>query len=318
MAIATGAHSSYDELGKGNREDLKDIISDVSPTETPLLTMMGTSKAKATKHEWPKDILAAAAANAALEGGDVSGADPAARTRIDNYCQILTKNSVVTGTQEVVDKAEVKAEMAYQMARRMKEMKRDLEYALVGVSNAKVAGNETTAREMGSLDAYLLTNNQLASGSSAPTGDGSDVSDYAGVDRALTETIVTAGLQSLFVNSGGSENVNMLVTAASKGVVSSFTSSATRYVTTDDKQLTASIDVYDGDFHTVRIIPDRFLKTGNAFIIDPEYLKLANLRNIHSFNLAKLGDSIRKQIVWETTLEVCNEAAHVLIGDLNT
>jgi len=197
-------------------------------------------------------------------------------------------------------------------------MKRDLEYALVGVSNAKVAGNETTAREMGSLDAYLLTNNQLASGSSAPTGDGSDVSDYAGVDRALTETIVTAGLQSLFVNSGGSENVNMLVTAASKGVVSSFTSSATRYVTTDDKQLTASIDVYDGDFHTVRIIPDRFLKTGNAFIIDPEYLKLANLRNIHSFNLAKLGDSIRKQIVWETTLEVCNEAAHVLIGDLNT
>jgi len=318
MAIATGAHSTYDETGKGNREDLSDIIKDVSPTETPLLTMIGSTKAKATKHEFLVDALAAAADNKHLEGGDATGTDPDARVRRDNQSQILSKISVVTGTQEYVDKAGVKSEMAYQMARRMKEMKRDLEHAMVGLSNPKVVGAEGTEREMGSLDAYLFTNNQLASGSSDATGDGTDVSDYAGSNRAFTETILEAGLQSLYTNSGGNMNVNLLVTAAPKGVVSSFTSSATRYVTTDDKRLTASIDVYDGDFHTVRVIPDRFLKTGNAFIIDPEYIKLADLRKIHSFDLDKLGDSERKQIVWETTLEVCNEKAHVLYGDLNT
>ncbi|MCK5132063.1 MAG: DUF5309 domain-containing protein [Candidatus Sabulitectum sp.] len=318
MAIITGAHSSYDEAGKGNREDLSDVIADVSPTETPFLSMLSTNKATATKHEWTKDTLAAAAQNAQLEGGEAVGVDPAARVRIDNYCQILGKFPVVTGTQEIVNKAQVKSEMAYQMARRMKEMKRDLELIMIGQSNVKVAGSESTAREMGSFDAYLVTNNQLAAGSSAPTGDGTDVSDYAGTDRALTETIWEAGLQSLFTNSGGDSNVKAIVTAATKGVISTFTSSATRYVTTDDKQLTASIDVYDGDFHTVTIIPDRWCKTGLAYIVDPEYVKLSNLRNIHSFNLAKTGDSIRKQIVWETTLETCNEKAHVLFGDLNT
>lgn len=318
MAIATGSHSTYDEADKGNREDLSDIIKDVSPTQTPLLSMMGTAKAKATNHEWPIDVLVAAADNKHLEGGDATGVDPAARTRVANYCQILSKNSVVTGTQEIVDKADVKSEMAYQMARRMKEMKRDLEFAFVGQSNAKVAGDESTAREMGSLDSYLLTNNQLATGSSAPTGDGTDVSDYAGTNRALTEAIFEAGLQSLFTNSGGNDSVNAIVTAATKGAISDFTSAATRYVTTDDKKLTASIDVYEGDFHTVRVIPDRFLKTGNAFVIDPEYIKCANLRNIHSFDLAKNGDSERKQIIWECTLEVCNQKAHVLYGDLTT
>lgn len=318
MAIAAGAHSSYDEADKGNREDLSNIIADVSPTETPLLTMIGRTTAKATKHEYLTDALAAAASNAHLEGGDMTGADPAARVRRDNYCQILSKNAVVTGTQEKVDKAGVKSEMAYQMARRMKEMKRDLEFALVGASNAKVAGNETTAREMGSVDAYLYTND-VDVGLSAPgAGTGVDFNDRVGADGALTEAMLKEALQNVFTNSGGNESVNLLVSAASKGVVSGFTASSTRYVTTDDKKLTASIDVYEGDFHTVRVVPDRFIQTGDALVIDPEYMKLAELRPIHSFDIAKLGDATRKQIIWECTLEVCNEKAHALITDLNT
>lgn len=320
MAIAVGAHSTYDEpiATGGNREDLSDVIWDITPTETPVISMIGRNSATGTNHEWLTDALADAAANAHLEGGDMTGVDPASRSRLGNYTQILSKNSVVSGTQEKVLKGGgIKSEMAYQMARRMKEMKRDLELAVVGVSNPKVAGSETVVREMGSLDAYLVTNNQVVSPSTAPTGDGTDVSNYAGVDAALTETILKAGLQSMFTNSGGNESVNMIVSATHKGVVSGFTGSATRYASTDDKQLTASIDVYEGDFHTVKIIPDRFVKAGLSFIIDPEYLKLSELRKIHSFDIAKLGDSTRKQIVWECTLEVCNEKAHCLIGDLS-
>jgi hypothetical protein len=319
MATLTGAHSTYDEpiSTGGNREDLSSILWDVSPTETPVLTMCGKNTATGTNHEWLTDTLAAAAANAAIEGEDVTGVQAASRVRLGNYTQILDKTAQVSGTQEKVLKGGgVKSEMAYQLARRMKEMKRDGEFAIVGVSNPKVAGAESVAREMGSLDAYLVTNNQLAAGSSAPAGTGADVSDYAGTDRALSETILKAGLQAMFTNSGGNESVNMIVGPADKTIVSSFTSSATRYVTTDDKKLVASIDVYVGDFHTVRVIPDRFIKSGLAFIIDPEYLKISELRPIQSYDLAKNGDNMRKQVIWEWTIEVCNEKAHCLIGDL--
>jgi hypothetical protein len=320
MTIATGAHSTYDEpiSTGGNREDLSSILKDVSPTETPLLTMMGTNTATGTNHEWLTDTLAAAASNANLEGGDMTGADPASRGREGNYTQILSKNAVVSGTQEKVLKGGgVKSEMAYQIARRMKEMKRDGEFALVGDSVAKVAGSESAARKMGSLSSYLTTNNSFAAtGSSAVAGNGVDVSDYAGTNRALTPTILDGVLQSIFTNASGAEALNALVSASLKGTISGFTGSATRYVSTDDKKLVNSLDVYVGDFHTVRVVPDRFIEANLMFLIDPEYIKRSELRPMHSYDIAKLGDSTRKQIVWEWTMEVCDERAHALIADL--
>ena len=320
MAIATGAHTTYDEASKGNREDLSDLLWDVSPTETPVLTMIGKTTATATTHEWLTDSLGAAAANAVGEGQDMSGSDPSARTRLSNYTQILSKNSVVSGTQEVVAKGGgIQSEMAYQMARRMKEMKRDMEFTLVGQHLAKVAyTSENVVRKMGSLSSYLVTNNKISGSSSAVAGNGADVSNFSGTNRALTDTILNSALSSIFTNSGGNESLNYVCPAATKSVVSTFTASSTRHVTTDDKKLVASIDVYVGDFHTVRIIPDRFCISYCSFVIDPEYLKLAELRKMQAFDIATVGDARKKQIIWEATLEVCNEKAHSMIGDLTT
>lgn len=329
MAIATGSHTTYDEAisTHGNREDLSDIIHDVSPTETPVLTGMGRTKATATNHEWLQDALEAAASNAALEGGDMTGVNPADRARLGNYTQILTKNSVVTGSQERADKAGVKSEMAYQMARRMRAIKNDLELAIVGMSNAKVAGGESTSREMGSLDAYIKTNLKLAaSGSSACTGDGTDTSDYAGANRAIDETIFTSALQSIWDNASGNESIVAIVPSATKKVISGFTGADERFASTDNKQLVNTIDVYKGDFHTVRIVPDRFCKSiargdtsgGLTFLLDWEYLKLAEFRPLFSQDIATVGDAKKKQIIWECTLEVCHEKALAVIGDLTT
>ena len=319
MATPTGAHSTVNEpiATGGNREDLSDVMWDVSPTETPLLTMCGKNTATAVTHDWLTDILETAAANVNIEGNDRTGTQAASRVRLSNVCQILSKDAFITGTQEKVLKGGgVKSEMAYQLARRLKAIKRDGEFAMIGTSNAKVAGSESVAREMATFDAYLVTNNQLAAGSSAPTGDGTDVSDFAGTDRALTETIFEGGLQDLYTNSGGNESVTAIVGATDKGKISDFTTAATRFVTSDDQSLVASIDVYVGDFHTVRIVPDRFIKAGLLYIVDSEYVKCSELRPVHSFDLARLGDTERKQVIWEWTLEVSNEKAHVLIGDL--
>lgn len=317
MAQATGTFSSYDAVG--NREDLIDNIYDVSPTETPVLSAIKKVKAKARTHEWQTDALAAAAANANIEGNDASPSAPTATTRLSNYTQILVKHAVVSGTQEAVDKAGRKSEMGYQLARRMKELKLDAEYAILdggaAIGNAKVAGDDSTAREMGSLNTYLTSNVSVGSTGAAAAGNGA-AAMTGGTDRDLTATILDTVLTTTFTNGG---NPKMLVVSpTNKTVVGDFTAGgATRYVTTDASKLTTSVDVYVGDFHTLKVVPCRQLIGDNVYAIDPEYLAWAELRPMKAEELAKTGDTWRKQIVWEGCLEVCNQKAHALIADTN-
>ena len=66
-------YQTYQSIG--NREDLSDVIYDISPTDTPLLNTLARGKATAVYHEWQTDSLAAATtANAAVEGADASDA----------------------------------------------------------------------------------------------------------------------------------------------------------------------------------------------------------------------------------------------------
>lgn len=322
MAQAVGATSAYDEpiSTGGNREDLSDLLFDVSPTETPFVTAIKKGKkATAIKHDWLTDVLESAADNAHIEGDDATPAAAASRTRLDNYCQIFKKHAVVTGTQEAVLKGGgIKSEMSYQIARRLKAMKRDLERSMVGVANIKVAGDDTTPRELGSLQTYMTSDNYFGGATfTAPTGNSVDAGT-AGTLRDIDETILKAALQSLWTNSGGNENILGVCGAHVRGVWSTFTASVTRHVTTDDRKLVASIDVYDGDFHTVSITPDRFSLAGSIFLVDPEYAAVSELRPVGTSDLAKNGDSMRKEIVMECTLEVCNPLAHAQITGLNT
>lgn len=317
MAQPTNTFDKYDAVG--NREDLSDIIFDVSPDETPVLSAIKKTKASSTLHEWQTDALAAAGANAAVEGDDTTADAITATTRLNNQCQILDKAIVISGTQERgMNPAGRKSEVAYQTARRLKELKLDMEYAMLdngsALGNAKVAGNASTAREMASLATYLTSNVSVGSTGAAATGDGSDTLT-AGTDRDLTEALLTTVLSSAFDNGG---NPSLLaVSATNKGVVSGFTGGGTRYVDTDDKKLVNSIDVYVGDFHTLKVVPCRQLVGDNVYAIDPEYLAWAELRPVESKELGATGDNIKRLMVVEGTLEVCNEAAHCLIADTN-
>lgn len=322
MAQAEGAHSSYDEpiATGGNREDLSDVLFDVSPTETPFITMCKKNRATATNHEWLTDELEDPGLNAHIEGDDASPVDATPRVRLGNYTQIFKKHAVVTGTQERVLKGGgIKSEMAYQVARRLKAIKRDAEVAFIGSppgGDIKDPGSDVLPRRMGNFHSYMTPDNFFGGvGFIAPTGNGVDLGT-AGTDRAITEDILKAGLESLWNTSGGNENITLLTTAHARGVLSTFTASSTRYVTTDDKKLVASIDVYDGDFHTVTIVPDRFMEPSSVVLIDQEYIACSDLRPIFTKDLAVTGDSTRKEIVWETTLEVCNPLAHVFIDDI--
>lgn len=317
MALNTNAYTTYTAATAGNiREDLSDIIHDISPTETPFLTSIGKNSATNTKHEWIKESLASASSsNFVLEGDDATVDAASAGTRVINYCAISDKVPSVTGTNDAVDAAGSITHMAHQMEKRMKELKRDVESALLE-NNAYVAGDATNARECAGLQAYVKTNTDIASDASASAGTGADA-HTDGTARALTESMVETVLASAWTN-GGMPSMGIL-NAFQKRKFATFSGNATSYEKAEDKKITNSVDVYiDPLGSEVRLVPDRFVPADVVFFVDPEYAKFSVLRDFRSWDLAKVGDTIRKQILVEYTLEVCTEAAHAGIYDLTT
>ena len=188
MAQITNTYSQYD--AKGEREDIADIIYSISPTETPFMSGIGKNKATAVYHEWQTDALAAAASNNhQVEGDEISFDAQATTSRIGNKTQISRKAVIVSGTMESVDLAGRNNEMAYQISKASKELKRDMETTLL-LNQAPVTGNDTTARKLAGIETWIEANTNHASAGSPtpadPTGDGTDVR-VVGTQRAFTE-----------------------------------------------------------------------------------------------------------------------------------
>ena len=311
MATFT-AHSAI-----GQREDLTDVIYDISPTETPILNTLARTKATAVFHEWQTDSLAAATtANAAIEGADATSATLAPTTRLGNYTQIVQKTIQVSGTLEAVNKAGRKSEKAYQLARASSELKRDIETILAS-NQASSTGSSTVARKMGSLLAWIKTNTDKGVSGADPTTIGSTTRSD-GTTRTFTEQLLKNVIAKVF-ESGGSPKV-LVVGTSGKQKVSSFAGIAEqRYMAPADAPTTiiGAADVYLSDFGSVSVVPDRFVRATDAFVLDPEYAAVAYLRPFATNELAKAGDSEKTQILAELTLEMRNEAAHGLVADLN-
>lgn len=298
----------------GNREDLADIIYDVSPTETPFLSAIGKTKATSTKHEWlTRSLAAASATNFVIEGDDATTDAANANVRRFNYAAISDKVARVSGTQEKVEKAGMKSVMAREMVDKMKELKRDVEKAALE-NNAHVAGDATTAREVGGAPNYIFTN--ISGSGTAAAGTGADA--YTdGTARALQESYVEAALALAWTNGGNP--TKGFCNAFQKRKFATFSGSSTKMSDGDKKKVVNSVDFYiDPLGNEVHLIPCRQAPTDMIFFIDPEYVKLATLRNFQSHELAKTGDSERKQILVEWTVEWSNEKAHAGVYDLTT
>jgi hypothetical protein len=301
----------------GQREDLSDVIYDISPTETPILNTLARTKATAVYHEWQTDSLASATvSNAAIEGADATAASLSPTVRLGNYTQIVQKTIQISNTLEAVNKAGRKSEKAYQLARASSELKRDIE-TILSANQARSAGSSTVARKMGSLLSWIKTNTDKGVSGTDPATIGENTRSD-GATRTFTEQLLKNVIAKVF-NSGGSPKV-LVVGTSGKQKVSSFAGIAQqRYMAPADAPTTiiGAADVYLSDFGSVSVVPDRFIRAVDAFVLDPEYAAVAYLRPFATNELAKTGDSEKTQIIAELTLEVRNEAAHGLVTDLN-
>jgi len=319
MAIVANTFTRYSAIGI--REDLSNVIYNISPEETPFISNIGRESVKNTYFEWQTDSLASAsAANAALEGDDISSFAAVVPTaRVGNYTQISTKNVVISGTLEAVDKAGRRSELTYQLAKLGSELKRDMEAALLA-NQAAVAGSTTVARRTAGLPAWLTSSTSFGAGGANPTvGSTPTAARTDGTQRAFTEPQLKTVVQSVWTQ-GGTPKM-LMVGPFNKTAASAFTGIATRFRDVpagQQAQIVGAADVYVSDFGTINIVPNRFQRDRDAFIVDPDYASLAVLRPIQQELLAKTGDAEKRLMLVEYGLKVNTQAAHGGVFDLTT
>lgn len=292
----------------GNREDLTDVIYRISPTQTPVLNMASKSKATNTLHEWQvQDLAAAVTNNAQAEGDDLTAKTVTVTARLTNRTQISAKKVVVSGTQQAMNPAGRKDELAYQLSLAALEIKRDMESSATQLDVLATAPRQSRGLRGWVVDNVNRNGGTLAS-YTANTGY------TAGTQRAFTEAQVKDVLQQVFT-AGGEPDMIMLPPAA-KQTFSGFTGNATRFDKSEDAKLYSSVDFYVSDFGTLQCVPNRFQATRDVFVLQSDKLAIAYLRPFQTVELAKTGDAEQRELLVEWTLECRAPKAHGAIYDV--
>ena len=305
----------------GIREDLSDIIYNISPTDTPFLSSIGKTKATNTSYQWQTDTLTAVAANAKVEGASISYPTLTSTTKLTNYTQISSKACQVSGTDDAVNLAGRNSEIAYQVAKAAKELKRDMENALLS-NVAAATGDATTARALGGVVTWMTSNVSAGTGGS---GAGSGAIRTDGTQRAFTETLLRATLKTTW-DSGGNPDTIML-NGFNKQKLSFFTGGATRFDKAEDRRLMTSIDVYESDFGTMQVTPNRWIRKTDStsakrgqdvYLLEMDFWAVAFLRDFKLQLPAQRADADQRFLVVEYTLEAKNEASSGMVTDVTT
>jgi len=309
MAKVTNAFDTY--TATADREDLSNIIYNISPMQTPFMSSIGTRNVKNVVFDWQTESLPTPSGTGQLEGFELSRAASTATARVSNVCQISYRDATVTGSQDASDAAGKRSEMAHQLAIMAKALKRDMEEAL-SQKGAKTTGNATTARQTGGFESWITTNDSRGT-SGASTGGGAAPTD--GTQRALTETLLKDVLELMFAS--GAEPNLAICGPHNKQVISGFTGRSQARQMVDANTVEASVSIYSSDFGELKIVPSNRSRERSLLLVDPEFAKVSYLRSFDTIDIATIGDAETKMIVVEYGLEVSNEAAHGVVADLS-
>jgi hypothetical protein len=326
MAQLTGTTDSYDLIGIA--EDVEDLINNISPTDVPVYTMAKKGKATNTLHQWQTDSLAAAAANRAIEGDDSTYATATPTTMLSNYTQIVKKTVMVSGTADAVRKYGRKEEFAYQIMKKGKEMKRDIEFAITQ-NQASSAGGSSTARSSAGIES-MIVNRVLPTTSGTGTTPGYAAGVWTaptdgtatGAGSTLTESYLRDALEAAWTDGG--DPTTIVCGAFQKKQIAQFAGAAAFAGFYNPKQgeaqgaVIGGVDVYVSDFgkHSVKL--DRFMRTRTVLCLDPDYVSVNWLRAIRFEERAKTGDATKGELLGEFTLVVGAPDAHGKVQDLAT
>ncbi len=317
MAQPGNTFDTYDM--KGIREQLEDIIYSISPTDTPMFSSMGKGKATNTQFKWLTDSLAAASAsNFQVEGDDYAATAQVATKELHNYTQIYAKNFIITGTDDAVDAAGRSTQLAYSLAKNSKELKRDVEAGICQANVIPTVGASNAARKTAGLRTWINTNSSLGAGGAVaahtngvPTGTATD-----GTQRAFAESMLKEVIRECYVAGGNPDTI--MVGPFNKQAISGFTGGSTAIREVPAQTIVASVDVYQSDFGTLTVKPNRFQRDRDCFVLDSEFWGFNVLRPFENTQLAKTGDNTHMLLLMEGGVVSRNEGASGIVADLTT
>ncbi len=323
MAVYDNTFSTTNAVG--NREELSDVVSRITPEDTPIYSYISKGSCKSVHPEWETDALAAPAENIRQEGEIYSFGEVTAPSRMGNYTQIMRKDWIISNTQEVVDEAGNVQKRKYQKLKKGVELRKDVELAIV-TNNASVGGS---TREFGGLPTWITSNVDRDGGGSNGgynSGTGLTVAAGDGSQRAFSKTILDNVMQQ-----GYEEGANfraLFVSPYVKSVFVTFMSSSNvapfRYAVENGEKnsIIANADIYEGPFGKLMVKPNRVMATSagvarNAFAVDPEMLSFLWLRKIQEDkDVTVNADADAGVIIGEGTLKVHNEKGLGVAADL--
>lgn len=297
------------------REQLMDKIYNVSVSETPTLALVGKEKVSGPYVEWLTDSFAAGASNKVEQGNSSSPSAITTGSRYSNRTQISEKTFSITGTQETAEKAGDQSEEDYQIAKKMVELKKDVEFGFLQNTTAIAAASGTAPQARGLLGT-IATNTSKGSGGADPAAL-TNTAPTDGTTRAFTETLLKDALKLMFDNGAPMDNLYALIPSAQRTVFDGFLAGQTRFDKAEDKTLHAVLEVYIGPFGRVKAVNARHMRSREVFVINPEYVKLGVMRPMKDTQLAKTGDANSFLVNTEWTAIVKNEMACAAIRDLS-
>lgn len=299
------------------REQLMDKIWNVSVSETPTLALVGKMKCDSPLLEWLTDSFRAGAANRKEQGNEGTVTARADVVRYTNRTQLADDTFAITGTQQASNKAGGQDEVSVQEAKSMMEVKKDVEFGFLQNTTAIVAASGTAPQARGLLG-FIATNTSKGVGGADPVPT-SNTAPTDGTTRAFTETLLKDALKLMFDNGAPDmdSGVYALIPSAQRGAFDAMLGGATRFDKSEDATLTATLEVYIGPYGRVKAVNARHMRTREIFLINPSYIKLATLQPMSCDELAKTGNSRKKQTVCEWTAWVGNEKALGAVRDLS-
>lgn len=319
--MATVANTVLTTAAIGNREELDNFVSLITPSDTPIYTMAGKEKAESKHPEWEYEDLDTTGDNAQPEGNEFSFDAVTAPTRVGNYTQIFTKTFTFSGTQQAVSNAGNVEKRTHEMMKKGKALRKDIEYSIV----LNTASTNADPRRSGGLPTWLTTNvSRGGGGSSGGFSSGVTTVETTGTLRAWTKAQTDTLLQSIYQQGG--DVTTVVVSPWNKGVFSTFMSDANvaefKYAAgKGTNTIIGTADIYEGPLGTVKVMPNRVMATAAAtarrvFAIDPEMVKWMSLRPIQEVDVAKTGDRESGVLLAEGTLKVVNEKGIGVIADV--
>lgn len=282
----------------GAKEDVLDIISQLTPEETALLSRLGVSGANAAIHSWITDTIdsATATGGSTVEGATAVSRTLADRTRLSNYTQITTETVDISGTQEATSMYGTENEYSYRLEQGMKRWKIMVDRILWTSTSA--SGTSAVARTITGVIDAIQSNRVTGSGASC----------------ALTESQFNQLLQNVAENGGGAPDT-AFARGFNKRRISSFATSNTRYTEVGaEGRIRNTVSIYESDFGTIEILFERYITPNEVAVLTMKDWYISYLRKPFVKPLSDIGDSKRAMIIGEYTLEYRAQAHSGLLS----